>query len=69
MSGPDISCDMTYGGEHCAIDRNLYDGAPDAGRQYMGWGKTREEAITELASELLEAGAYTQEELSEAINE
>jgi hypothetical protein len=30
-----------------------YDGAPDAGYQPMGYGKTREEAIAEL---ILEAG-------------
>lgn len=32
-----------------------YDGAPDAGRQFMGFGRTEAEAIAQLTEEITEA--------------
>ena len=32
----------------CAVFKDEYDGAPDAGFQPMGFGKTKEEAVADL---------------------
>lgn len=38
-----------------AIDEDRYDGAPDAGPQYVGYGRTEAEAIADLMSQLEDA--------------
>lgn len=37
-----------------AIDDSRYDGAPDAGRQLMGYGPTQQDAIDALVLEIEE---------------
>tara|TARA_R110000868_G_scaffold389539_1_gene658797 strand:- start:50 stop:271 length:222 start_codon:yes stop_codon:yes gene_type:complete len=49
----DIDANIAPNGEWYAIDRNIYDGAPDAGRAgAMGWGKTEAEAVADLIEQL-----------------
>ena len=38
-----------------AYDADTYDGAPDAGPQIVGFGRTREEAIMDFHFQLTEA--------------
>lgn len=42
-------------GDWQAIDSDRYDGALDAGRQLVGWGKTEQEAIHDLKEQIAEA--------------
>jgi hypothetical protein len=39
-------------GAYCAYLPDEYDGAPDAGPQPTGWGKTKHEALRDLADQL-----------------
>lgn len=48
-----IRTERTPIGDYYAIDNDTYDGAPDAGRAgAMGWGKTEQGAIDDLAEQL-----------------
>ena len=47
-----ITTEVMYNGEWCAIDSDTYDGAPDSGHP-VGVGKTEIEAIRDLL-ELIE---------------
>ena len=49
----DIKTEHQPNGEWTAIDRNTYDGAPDAGRAgSIGWGTTEQDAIDDLIEKL-----------------
>lgn len=41
-----------YNGQWTAIDTNRYDGAEDAGPQYIGYGNTEKEAIEDLVQQI-----------------
>lgn len=48
-----IRTERTPIGDYYAIDNDTYDGTPDAGRAgAMGWGKTEQGAIDDLAEQL-----------------
>ena len=49
-----VRTDQAPSGWWWAVDDSRYDGAPDAGRQLMGWGRTEQEAIDELVLEIEE---------------
>jgi hypothetical protein len=40
--------------DFCAYDEDRYDGAPDAGPQNVGWGRTKDEALSDLCEQLAE---------------
>ena len=42
-----------------AIDVDTYDGAEDAGPQFVGYGRTKDDAILDLIEQLLEEGVLT----------
>jgi len=70
--GPDIQLEQEprqggRGGNWMAYDRNIYDGAPDAGEQAMGYGNTKNAAVLDLVDQLEEMGYYTQEALQQAM--
>lgn len=52
----DFLCTNHPSGLWICIDRNLYDGSPDSGYQYVGWGETQEKAKADLIEQLADDG-------------
>lgn len=52
-----IRVDLQYDNSYAAYDENEYDGAPDAGPQLVGFGKTEEEAKADFMDQRMEREA------------
>jgi hypothetical protein len=52
-----LSIELQYDNSYACIDTNEYDGAPDAGPQLIGRGKTEEEARADFFEQRMEREA------------
>ena len=52
-----------------AFDDDSYDGAEDAGRQYVGYGPTPEKAIEDLLEQMQDEGHITERERRRVMRE